>query len=49
MNDLFKNVSWYIMQEAPILKYILLTQETYDEAMRREPHPLEFFPQYFET
>ena len=44
MGDLFKNVSWYIMQGIHIRKYILWAQETNDEAVVCNPCMLRHAP-----
>ena len=49
MSDQFKNVSWYIMREIHILKYILRVQEPYDEAVARNPCMVGHVPDNLNT
>ena len=54
MSDLFKNVSWYIMQEIPTvllhrLKYIPGVQETYDEVALHNPCMLRHVSDHFKS
>ena len=54
MIDVFKNEFWSIIGRActvllHMLKYVLGTQEAFDEAVRTEPLSLAYVPDYFET
>ena len=54
MNDLFKNMSWYIMQgncttSLHMLKYILGVQRIYEEVAARSPYKQEFISDHFKT